>query len=84
MKSALGPTKVSSASTVPAILTMVPFCMARRMRCNKNQAVFCVIPNARWISQEELPFLALAISQKAQSHLCLRKIHGVGLAHATL
>src|SRR5690349_23093811 len=43
--------------------------MASRTRCNINQAVFWVTPRARAISQELIPFFALAIIQTQGSHL---------------
>src|SRR5688572_14466806 len=48
---------------------MLPFCIASRMRCNINQAVFWVTPSARPNSQELIPFLAFTIIQNAGSHL---------------
>src|SRR5437016_2897272 len=43
--------------------------MARRMRCSMNHADFCVIPRARPSSCDEMPFLELAVSHTAGSHL---------------
>ena len=43
--------------------------MARRIRWFMNQAVFWVTPRERPNSCDEMPFLELAISQMAGSHL---------------
>src|SRR5438094_9789270 len=48
---------------------MEPLCIARRMRCNINHAVFCVTPIARCSSYELMPFLQLDASHIAGSHL---------------
>jgi hypothetical protein len=60
---------MSSASTSPLSLVNVPVCMASLIRCSMNHADFCVTPSERAISCDETPFLELAISQIAGSHL---------------
>src|SRR5262245_30247458 len=66
---ALPPTYVSSASTSPLSLSKLPVCIASRIRCSMNQLDFWVMPRARASSCEEMPFLELATSQIAGSHL---------------
>src|SRR5258706_11619260 len=63
------PMYVSSASTSPDSFSNVPFCSARRIRCPKNHALFCVMPKARCNSYELIPFFALTISHIPTNHL---------------
>lgn len=60
---------VSSTSISPSRASTERICIASRMRCSMNQADFWVIPSALPSSCEEMPFLELAASQTAGSHL---------------
>lgn len=68
MLRAFPPMNVSSTSTSPESRKLL-VCMARRMRWSMNHADFCVIPSERPSSCELMPFLELAISHTAGSHL---------------
>ena len=68
MLRALPPMNVSSTSTSPESRKL-SVCMASRMRWRTNHADFWVIPSDRPSSWELIPFLELATSHTAGSHL---------------